>query len=219
MPAPTVTDVSPPIGAAVGSSVVTITGTDFTGATGVTFGGVAATGVTVVNDTTITCTTPAGSAGVASVLVTNGSGTNSSNSLFFYVQSTPADTYIYLKGGRGDGFVPQWTGYFTDYLKEEKSEPYRDIFQTAATASAGGISGVSGATSVTFPGSVTEMTGGYATAPSMTVVTSTASDEAAHEPPRQFDRSATWRAYTSSNGLAYHFRLDSILGIGSAVRQ
>ena len=39
---------------------MTITGTDFTDATAVDFGTAAATGVTVVNDTTITATSPAG---------------------------------------------------------------------------------------------------------------------------------------------------------------
>ena len=42
---------------------MTITGTDLTGATAVNFGANAATGVTVVNATTITATAPAGTAG------------------------------------------------------------------------------------------------------------------------------------------------------------
>ena len=39
---------------------MTITGTDFTGATAVDFGATAATGVTVVSATSITATAPAG---------------------------------------------------------------------------------------------------------------------------------------------------------------
>ena len=42
---------------------MTITGTDFTGATAVHFGANAATGVTVVNATTITANAPAGTQG------------------------------------------------------------------------------------------------------------------------------------------------------------
>ena len=84
-PAPTITAVSPSSGSAAGGTSVTITGTGFTGATGVTFGLVMATGVTVVNDTTITCTTPAGSAGAASIVVTTPGGTNAANTLFTYV--------------------------------------------------------------------------------------------------------------------------------------
>ena len=72
---PFVHSVTPNSGAIAGGTAVTITGIDFaTGAT-VTFGGVAATNVVVVNSTTITATTPAGSgAGAVTVTVTNSGG-------------------------------------------------------------------------------------------------------------------------------------------------
>ena len=60
---PQVTSVSPSSGAA--GDQVTISGVGFTGATNVTFGGVAATNVTIVDDTTMTATVPAGSGSVA----------------------------------------------------------------------------------------------------------------------------------------------------------
>ena len=67
---PTVTSVSPTTGSTAGGTAVTITGTNFaTGAT-VKFGSAAATNVVVVNSTTITATTPAGSAGAVTVTVT-----------------------------------------------------------------------------------------------------------------------------------------------------
>ena len=73
-PAPTVSSVAPTSGPSTGGTAVTITGTSFaTGAT-VTVGGSAATGVTVVNSTTITATTPAHAAGAVSVTVTNTDG-------------------------------------------------------------------------------------------------------------------------------------------------
>ena len=72
--APTVSSVSPSTGSTAGGTAVTITGTNFaTGAT-VTFGSAAATNVTVVSSTTITATTPAGSAGAVTVTVTNTGG-------------------------------------------------------------------------------------------------------------------------------------------------
>ncbi|WP_196502726.1 IPT/TIG domain-containing protein [Aestuariivirga litoralis] len=97
-PAPTVTAITPATGDALGGTAVTISGTGFTGATGVTIGGAAATGVTVVNDTTITATTPAGSApagglGTASVVVTTANGSNTANSLFSYF-NTPVITGV-----------------------------------------------------------------------------------------------------------------------------
>jgi hypothetical protein len=69
--APTVTSVAPATGPAAGSTSVTVSGTNFQAGATVTFGGVAATGVTVVNSTTITCTTPAGAAGAVNVVVRN----------------------------------------------------------------------------------------------------------------------------------------------------
>ena len=50
---------------------MTITGTNFAAGATVTFGSAAATNVVVVNGTTITATTPAGSAGAVTVTVTN----------------------------------------------------------------------------------------------------------------------------------------------------
>ncbi|MHC4601155.1 MAG: IPT/TIG domain-containing protein, partial [Planctomycetota bacterium] len=94
-PAPTVTSINPVNGPQAGSTSVTITGTGFhrTIANGgeadadatVTIGGAAATNVTVVNDTSITCDTPPHAAGDVDVVVTNpdaqaGTGVN----LFHY---------------------------------------------------------------------------------------------------------------------------------------
>ena len=82
---PTVTAVSPSSGPTAGGTSVTITGTNFTGATGITIGGAAATSVVVVSNTSITAVTPAGAAGTASVVVTTPGGSNAANTLFTYV--------------------------------------------------------------------------------------------------------------------------------------
>ena len=52
--APTVTGLSPTSGSTAGGTLVTITGTSFTGATAVDFGTTPATNLTLVNGTTIT---------------------------------------------------------------------------------------------------------------------------------------------------------------------
>ena len=70
-PAPTVISVSPNSGPAAGGTAVTIAGTSFAAGATVAFGSAPATNVVVVNGTTITVTTPAGSAGPATVTVTN----------------------------------------------------------------------------------------------------------------------------------------------------
>ncbi len=70
-PAPTVTAITPNSGTANGGTPVTITGTGFLAGATVSLGGTAATGVTVVNSTSITATTPAHAAGTVNVVVTN----------------------------------------------------------------------------------------------------------------------------------------------------
>jgi glucose/arabinose dehydrogenase len=70
-PAPTVTSITPNTGPTSGATAVTITGTGFLAGATVKLGGTSATGVTVVNSTSITATTPAHAAGAVSVVVTN----------------------------------------------------------------------------------------------------------------------------------------------------
>ncbi|HPE15498.1 MAG TPA: IPT/TIG domain-containing protein [Oscillospiraceae bacterium] len=82
---PSVTLVSPTSGPSTGGTDVTITGTNFTGATSVSFGGTAAANVVVVDDTTITATTPEGTAGAADVSVTTEGGTGTGEDLFTYI--------------------------------------------------------------------------------------------------------------------------------------
>lgn len=67
----TVVSCSPDYGPIAGGTSVTITGTGFLSGATVTFDGVSATSVTVVSDTSITCTTPAGTVGFADIEVTN----------------------------------------------------------------------------------------------------------------------------------------------------
>ena len=71
--APVVTSVAPNNAPAAGGDAVTITGRNFSRSSppAVTFDGVAATGITVVSKTSITCTTPAHAAGAVDVVVTN----------------------------------------------------------------------------------------------------------------------------------------------------
>lgn len=86
---PTVTLVTPSSGPPAGGDTVTITGTNFGGATSVTFGGVAATSFLVVSGTSITATVPAGALGPVSVVVTTPAGSNAANTLYTYVEAVP----------------------------------------------------------------------------------------------------------------------------------
>jgi hypothetical protein len=67
---PTLDSLTPDHGDKAGSMLVTLSGSGLTGATSVTFGGSEASQVTVVNDTTVTCLTPAHAVGLVDVTVT-----------------------------------------------------------------------------------------------------------------------------------------------------
>jgi hypothetical protein len=98
-PAPTVTSITPNTGPTNGGTAVTITGTGFLAGATVNLGGTAATGVTVVNSTSITATTPAHTAGAVSVVVNNADSQS----------STLASGYAYINPGNpslGFGLPP-----------------------------------------------------------------------------------------------------------------
>jgi hypothetical protein len=88
---PTITSSSPPSGPTTGGTTVTIIGTNFTGATAVTFGAAgAAESFTVVSSTEITAVTAAAGAGEHYVTVTTPAGTSADKAsvVFTYVTST-----------------------------------------------------------------------------------------------------------------------------------
>ena len=75
-PAPAIIGVSPNTGSTAGGQIVTITGTNFTGTTGVTFATGAATSYTVLSDTQILATAPVGPAGTWDTRVITNNGTS-----------------------------------------------------------------------------------------------------------------------------------------------
>jgi hypothetical protein len=85
---PAVTSVTPNSGPTAGGTAVTIAGTGFNCVSGVSFGGVPATGVTTVSPTQITATSPAGT-GAVNVTVTNCNGTSPTGTF---------DTFTYIAG-------------------------------------------------------------------------------------------------------------------------
>jgi hypothetical protein len=93
--APTITTLSQATGPGAGGTALTITGTGFTGATGVTFGGVAGTAFTVTDATHIAVTTPAG-AGALDVVVNSPSGNALKTNGFTYA---PTVTSLSPTGG------------------------------------------------------------------------------------------------------------------------
>jgi uncharacterized repeat protein (TIGR01451 family) len=86
---PVVTQISPMFGATAGGTVVTITGSNFTGVTGVAFGANAGTSVVCATANQCTATSPAGS-GTVSVRVANSSGTSANTAADDFTYTAPA---------------------------------------------------------------------------------------------------------------------------------
>ncbi len=99
IPVPTITTVSPNSGPAAGGTTVTITGTNLTGASAVTFGGLAATSVTVVSATSVTCVTPAKAAGAVNVVLTTPGGSVTKTNAFTYVAAANYTVTFNANGG------------------------------------------------------------------------------------------------------------------------
>ncbi len=101
--APTVTNVSPNAGPPAGGTSVTITGTNFTGATAVRFGGIAAASFAVNSASQITATSSAGT-GTVDVTVTTSGGTSASSAADqFSYASAPTVTSVNANGGPAAG--------------------------------------------------------------------------------------------------------------------
>jgi hypothetical protein len=99
-PTPAITGISPSSGPSAGGTSVTITGSGFTGATRVAFGGVVATSFSVVSDTQITAVSPAQS-GAHYVVVTGRGGTSPTvtAAIYTYTSAAPAITGISPSSG------------------------------------------------------------------------------------------------------------------------
>ena len=107
---PNITGISPSSGSTAGETNVTITGTNFTGATSVTFDGLAATTINVVNSTTITCITPTHSVGAVGIIVTTEGGSSGAFSPFTYITSSVISSILPSSGGIAGGTSVTMTG-------------------------------------------------------------------------------------------------------------
>ena len=96
LPPPTITSFTPTSGKT--GQVVTLTGTNFTGATAVSFGGTAATTFTVVSATSINATVAAGASGAVSVTTASGTGTRTG---FTYLPPPTITSFSPTSAGTG----------------------------------------------------------------------------------------------------------------------
>ncbi len=103
---PTVTSLGTTTGTTAGGTSVSITGTNFTGATGVACGRVPAAGVTLKSSTAITATSPSAYAGTWDITVSTYAGTsavNSGDQFAYTLATTPAVTSLGTSAGTTAG--------------------------------------------------------------------------------------------------------------------
>lgn len=103
----TLTNINPSSGTASGGTGFTLTGTGLTAPISVTFGGVAATSVNLVNPTTVTGVTPANAAGAVDVVITTTVGGATLTNGYTYVttavgQSSRGGVIACLEGGNNN---------------------------------------------------------------------------------------------------------------------
>lgn len=98
--APAITGVSPNSGPEAGGTAVTLTGTDFTGATGLSFGGVSVF-FSVNSPTTITATSPAHAAGAVNIVVSGPGGDSATGASSQFVYDAPAAPTVTLAPATG----------------------------------------------------------------------------------------------------------------------
>jgi subtilase family serine protease len=103
---PTVTKVEPHEGPTTGSTKVTITGTNFTGAKEVKFGTVAAKSFTVATATSITAESPVGSVGTVNVTVTTAGGKSATSSADDFTYVAAPTTVTTVEPSTGPGQAP-----------------------------------------------------------------------------------------------------------------
>jgi len=137
-PAPTVTSVSPNSGPTSGGTAVTITGTNFTGATAVNFGMVAATNPIVTSNTQIMATSPTG-LGTVDVTVTTSGGTSATSAADQFTYIAPTPTTLTATAG-----TPQSTSVNTAFgsslqatVQDQSGNPMSGVTVTFTAPSSG----------------------------------------------------------------------------------
>ena len=100
---PTVSSISPNEGSEAGGTAVTITGTNFTKASEVSFGSKAATEVEFKSPTELVAKSPSGSAGVHVTVTTAGGTSSPSSSSEFTYRGTPSVTSVQPEEGLTEG--------------------------------------------------------------------------------------------------------------------
>ena len=153
--APTVTSFTPTSGAT--GATITITGTNFTGAIAVSFGGTPAASFTVVNATTITAVVGSGSSGAVDVTTPAGTATRTG---FIFIRPPVITSFTPTSAGTGATITISGTN-FTNVTAVNfggtAASSFIVVDTTTITAVVG--TGASGNVSVTNPGGTATLAG------------------------------------------------------------
>lgn len=177
IPSPTITGFTP-LTAASGATV-TINGTNFTGATAVSFGGVAAASFTIVNANQITAVVSSGGA-IGAVSVTTPGGMTSGAAAFTFIPPPTITNFTPTNGGIGTTITINGTnfgfGVWGVDFGGTAAATYTTISPTQITADVS--IGASGNVSVTTPGGTATLSGFTFNAPVPTITSFTPTSSA-----------------------------------------
>ncbi|WP_228834827.1 beta strand repeat-containing protein [Nocardia abscessus] len=173
VPAPALASVNPGSGAETGGDTVTLTGTGFTGTTAVNFGLTPATSFTVVSDTQITVTAPAGT-GTTAVTVTTAGGT-SGGVLYTYVPAPALASSVPRSGPvTGGGTVTLtgtgFTGTTAVRFGATPAVSFTVVSDTEVTAVVPAGTGTAAVTLTTAGGTSNDVAYAYVPAPALAAV-------------------------------------------------
>jgi hypothetical protein len=102
-PAASITAVTPSVGLTAGGTAITVTGQNLSGVTAVTVGGIAATALLIRNDHTLTCVTPAHTAGAANVVASTQTGPATAVGAFTFVDAPQVTRVVPYAAPTGGG--------------------------------------------------------------------------------------------------------------------
>ncbi|MEU1416722.1 IPT/TIG domain-containing protein [Streptomyces sp. NPDC005731] len=176
MAAPVVSSISPNQGPMSGGNTVTLTGTGFSGATAVRFGGIAAISFTILGSTKILAVVPAG-AGAVNVTVTTSEGTSAQTVTYTYVAAPSLSSLSPDQGPVSGGIVVTLTGANLSSATAVRFDAIAALSFTVVSAtqiSAVAPAHAAGAAAVTVTtagGTSNSLTFSYVVAPSVTGLT------------------------------------------------
>lgn len=202
--APTITTLSPTAGPTAGGNSVTITGTGFTTATTVSFGGIP-TAFAVVSDTQIVAISPAGTVGTVDVSVTTVGGSATASSAYTYAAAPTIATLTPTAGPTAGGATititgTGFTGATSVSFRGTPAVSFTVVSDTQITATAPASAAGPADVSITTPGGTATAVGAYTyvAAPTITALNPTAGSTAGGN-----SVTITGSGFTTATGVSF----------------